>query len=81
MKEKFFDLLVMTYYNAHRIGDLSEIILDETDPYGLLICELLGIDDEEYTDMLERALEIASDMEYRDMIKRLKNVGIIKAES
>lgn len=81
MKEKFFDLLVMTYYNAHLIGDLGEVILNETDPYGLLICELLGVDDEEYTDMLERALEIANELEYRDMVKKLQNVGIIKAES
>ena len=79
MKEKFFDLLVMTYYSAHLIGDLSEIILDETDPYGQLICELLGIDDDEYTDMLERALDIANDMEYKEMVRILKNVGIIKS--
>jgi hypothetical protein len=82
MKERFFDLLVATYYNSSKIGDLSDIILNETDPYGLLICELLGVGDDEYTDMLNRALEIASSMEYEDMINTLRNVGIIqKAES
>lgn len=78
MKERFFDLLVNTYYNAHLIGDLSEVILDETDPYALLICELLGVDDEEYTDMLERALEIAEEWACQDMIKSLKNRGYIR---
>ena len=78
MKDRFFDLLVNTYYNSSRIGDLSEIILNETDPYALLICDLLGIGEDEYTDMLERALEIASAMEYEEMIKVLRNVGIIQ---
>jgi hypothetical protein len=81
MKERFFDLLVETYYSSSKIGDLSEIILNETDPYALLICDLLGIREDEYIDMLDRALEIASAMEYEDMIKVLRNVGIIqKAE-
>ena len=73
MKERFFDLLVNTYYNAHLIGDLSEVILDETDPYGELICELLGISEDEYIDMLNEALEEADRWECQDMIKSLKN--------
>lgn len=81
MKERFFDLLVNTYYSSSKIGDLSEIILNETDPYGLLICELLGVGEDEYVDMLNRALEIASSIKYEDMINTLRNVGIIqKAE-
>lgn len=80
MKDRFFDLLVDTYYNSSKIGDLSEIILEETDPYALLICELLGVSEDEYTDMLNSALEIANAMEYVDMVKRLRNVGIIAKE-
>lgn len=78
MKERFFDLLVNTYYNAHLIGDLSEVILDETDPYGEFICELLGISEDEYMDMLNEALEKAEEWESQDMIKQLKNRGYIR---
>ena len=79
-KEKFFDLLVEMFYDAGRLGDLSEIITNATDPFSSFICELLCIEDEEYTDMLNDAIEIAMSMEHTEMLKRLQNVGIVRKD-
>lgn len=79
-KQRFFDLLVDMFYDAGRLGDLSEIITSATDPFSSFICELLHIEDKEYTDMLNNAVEIAMDMEHTEMLKRLQNVGIVRKD-
>ena len=79
-KERFFDLLVDMYYDAGRLGDLSEIITNATDPFSSFICELLCIEDSEYTDMLDNAVEIAMSIENAEMLKRLQNVGIVRKD-
>ena len=81
MKEKFLDALVGTYYEGHKIDEccgLDELLYDVTDPYCKIICELLGIDDEEYTKMLEEALTISYSWKYNDMMAELKRAGVIQ---
>lgn len=82
MKEKFLDALVDTYYEGHKIDKcgLDELLYDVTDPYCKIICELLGIDDEEYTKMLDEALTISYSWKYNDMMTELKRAGVIKKD-
>ena len=80
VKDKLFVLMVMNFYSSYNLGDLGEIILEATSPYEELLCEIIGIDEDEYDQMINEALEISRQLHYGDMLKQLKNVGILKKD-
>lgn len=49
-------------------------------PLGLIICKILGVGEEEYFEMLDKASEIARGLYYNDMIRQLKNIGLLEKD-
>ena len=77
VKEKFLDALVDTYYQGHNADELyglNELIYEVTDPYCQIICELLGIDDDEYMAMLDEALTISYSWRYNDLAEQMRGI-------
>lgn len=76
MKQKFLAALVDTYRNAHQVEccGIDELIYNVTEPYCKIICSLLEISDDDYSAMLNEALDITTEWEYKEVLEKLYQI-------
>ena len=80
MKTKFLAALVDTYRNAHQVEccGINELLYDVTEPYCKIICALLEISDDDYSAMLNEALDIVNEWEYKEVLEKLYRIEQIR---
>lgn len=76
MKEKYFQVLVDTYFESFKVDHIGDLITEITSPYDEIICELLEINDDEYQDMIAKACDMGQHKYFKKVLQ-----GIVKHDN